>query len=330
MSTLYGDITPRTAAYAAMDMLARAEPELCMSLFGQQHAIPRNKTNVIRFRRYNGFVANTVPLQEGVTPVADVITHTDVEAILRQYGRITRVTDVIQDNHEDPVLKEYTEVMGEVAGQTMELVVYGRLLAGTNVLFSGGTSRATVNSAITTTVLNRAIRQLKRNNAKPITKMLAPSDKVGTRSVRKSFIAFVHPDVQQDLENLTGYLPVSDYGTYQPISDAELGSYREIRFMASTLYAPFLAAGASGSTLLTNGGTGTGNADVYPIVIVGNDAYAVVSLAGANAVTPIVLNPKPAPGDELGQRGSVGFKMYGTAAILNDAWMVRIETGVNQ
>jgi N4-gp56 family major capsid protein len=311
-------------------MLDRAVPEMCMAPFGQQQPIPRNRTNVVRFRRYNGFVANTTPLQEGVTPVADTIVHTDVEAVLRQYGRRTQVTDVIQDTHEDPVLNEYAEVMGEVAGQTLELVIYGRLLAGTNVLFAGGTTRATVNSAITKVALDRAIRQLKRNNAKPITKMLSASDKVGTRSVRKSFIAFVHPDMETDLESIAGYLPVNDYGTQQPLHDAELGSYRNIRFMASTLYAPFLAAGASGSTLLTNGGPGTGNADVYPIVIVGKDAFATVSLAGASAVTPIVLTPKPAPGDELGQRGSVGFKMYGTACILNDAWMVRIEAGVNQ
>jgi N4-gp56 family major capsid protein len=116
----------------------------------------------------------------------------------------------------------------------------------------------------------------------------------------------------------------------QPLGDNEIGSYKELRFMTSTLYTPFLQAGASGSTLLTNGTTGTGNADVYPIVIVGKDAYATVSLAGANAVTPMVVNAKPTDSDPLAQRSHVGFKMYSTAAILNDAWMVRVETGANQ
>jgi hypothetical protein len=32
--TLYGDITPRTAAYVAVDLLKRAMPYLCLEKFG--------------------------------------------------------------------------------------------------------------------------------------------------------------------------------------------------------------------------------------------------------------------------------------------------------
>lgn len=331
----YGDISPRTAAYAADKMLERAEPFLCMGRFGQQQPIPRNKTNTIKFRRYNAFAPSTTPLVEGVTPNPDIISSTDVTAVLQQYGRRTQITDFIADTHEDAVLNEYSEIMGEVAGQTQELIIFNAIRSGLNVLYSGSSNslRTGVNSAITAASLNRAIRQLKRQNAKPITKMLGGTDKVGTVPIRPAFVAFVHPDLQQDLENITGYTPVANYGTFAPLGDNELGSFKDIRFMASTLYAPMLAAGsanASNTTLLTNGGSGTGAPDVYPVVIVGDNAYATVSLAGTQAVSPIVLNPKPSDSDPLAQRGHVGFKMYGTATILNDAWMVRIETGVSQ
>jgi N4-gp56 family major capsid protein len=69
---------------------------------------------------------------------------------------------------------------------------------------------------------------------------------------------------------------------------------------------------------------------VYPLIAVGMDAYATVSLAGANAVTPIVVNPKPSDSDVLAQRAHVAFKMYATACVLNDAWMVRGEVLVTQ
>lgn len=330
MANQYGDITPRTAAYAAATMLERALPNLAMAKFGQQQPIPRNKTNTVKFRRYNGFTANTTALTEGVTPSADNISSTDVTATLAQYGRRTQVTDFIEDTHEDPVLNEYATILGELAGQTAELVVFNAIKAGTNVVYSGGSSRATVNSAITTTALNRAIRQLKRQNAKYHTKMLAGTDKVGTSPIRPAFVAFCHPDLQQDLETLSGWKNPVEYGTYSVIATDEIGSYKEIRFIASTLYSPFLTAGASGSTLLTGGTTGTGAADVYPIIITGKDAYATVSLAGSQAITPIVINPKPSDSDPLAQRGHVGFKMYGTSVILNDSWMVRVETGVTQ
>ena len=328
--TSYGDIGSRTAAMVSGSMLKVAIPRLCMGRYGQQAVIPKNKTQSIRWRRYNPFVANTVPLQEGVTPSADQITTTDVEAVLQQFGRRAVISDAISDTHEDPVLSQVSMRMAEVAARTQELVIYNAIRGGTNVLFAGGTSRATVNAAINAATLNRAIRQLKRADTEYITQMLAASDKVATQPVRDGFVAFVHPDMQTDLEAVSGYIPVANYASGQAHGPYELGSYREIRFMASTLYTPFLAAGASGSSLLTNGGSGTGNADVYPMIIVGSDAYATVSLAGRNAIMPMVVNPKPSDSDPLGQRGHVGFKMWTIARILNDAFMVRVEAGVNQ
>jgi len=322
-TTTYGDISPRTAAYAAVKMLARAEPALCMAKFGQLQPIPRNKTNTVRFRRYNSFTPNTVPLVEGVTPTPDQITASDVQAVLAQYGRRTQITDVIEDTHEDPVLAEYSEVMGELAGQTQELVIYNQIRAGTNVLFNNGSARNAVNTAITTTTLGRALRTLKRQNAKYITKMLAGTDKVGTSPIRPAFIGFCHPDLENDLQALTGWRNPVEYGTYSPIAENEIGSWREIRFLSSTLFTPFADAGGAVGSMISTSGT---SADVYPIIIVAENAYGTVSLAGSTAVTPIVLNPKPSDSDPLAQRGHVGFKMYGTAVILNDAWMTRVET----
>lgn len=328
MTSEYGDISPRTAAYAATTMLERAMPALAAAKFGQQAAIPRNKTNVIKWRRYNAFVPNTTPLVEGVTPTPDKISSTDVTETLRQYGRRVEISDVIQDTHEDPVLNEYAAIMGELAGQTMELVVYNAIRSGTAVIYNNGGARNAVNTAITATTLNRAIRQLKRQNARYHTRMLAGTDKVGTSPVRPAFIAFCHPDVQTDLEALPGFKVPAEYGTYNVVCESEFGSYKEIRFVSSSLYAPFVAAGASGSTMLTNGAAGTGNADVYPVIITAMDSYATVSLAGSTAVAPVVVNAKPSDSDPLAQRSHVGFKMWSAAKVLNDAWMVRVETAV--
>lgn len=322
MANTYGDISPRTAAYAATKMLERALPMLCMAKFGQQQPIPRNKSLAIKFRRYNGFTPSTTPLVEGVTPSADNISSTDVTATLAQYGRRTQITDVIADTHEDPVLNEYSEVMGELAGQTMELVVYNAIKAGTNVKYANGGARNAVNTVVTATLLNTCIRQLKRQNAKLQSRMLSGSDKVGTTPVRPGFIAFCHPDLQQDLENVVGFKTPDEYGTYSVLAENELGAYKEIRFLSSTLYTAFADAGGAKGLMISTTGT---SADVYPIVITGKDAYATVSLAGANAITPIVVNPKPSDSDPLAQRGHVAFKTYATACILNDAWMVRAE-----
>ncbi len=328
MANTYGDITPRTAAYAAAKLLDRALPFMCMARFGQQQPIPRNKTQAVKFRRYNGWAPSTTPLTEGVTPVADNISNTDVTATLAEYGRRTQITDVIADTHEDPVLTEYAEVMGELAGQTQETVVYNAIRAGTNVRYANNVAaRANVTTGVSDNDMRVALRQLERQNAKRISKMMAGSDKVGTVPIPPAFIAFCHPDLRGSLKGLTGWKEPHEYGTYGPLGDNEMGSAWHCRFMSSTLYAPWLAAGASSVNNLSNGAIpgAAAAADVYPIVIVGADAYATVSLAGATAITPVVVNPTPSDSDPLGQRGHVGFKFYSTACILNDAWMVRVE-----
>ncbi len=38
--TSYGDISPRTAAYAIKDMLKRGMPYLCLEKFGQTYPLP--------------------------------------------------------------------------------------------------------------------------------------------------------------------------------------------------------------------------------------------------------------------------------------------------
>jgi N4-gp56 family major capsid protein len=326
--TVYGDITPRTAAYAVDKMLERAQPSLNMAKFAVVTAVPKGKTKVVKWRRYGRLAATTTPLTEGVTPVQGNIAATDVTANLEQYGQRVQITDVIMDTHEDPVLNELSGSLGETAGQTQELIMYNALKAGTQVLYSNGTARTDVNTPITATVLRRAIRQLKNQDTKPLTMMLNATDGVGTTPIPACYVCFVHPNVEMDLQNTTniptGYTRIQNYGTFKPLCDSEIGSFENIRFISSTLYTPLANAGGALGAML-----GGSAADVYQSLIVGKDSYATVNLsASGSGLTPIVVNPKPSDSDPMGQRGHVAFKMWSAAAILNDAWMTRIEHAV--
>ena len=83
------------------------------------------------------------------------------------------------------------------------------------------------------------------------------------------------------------------------------------------------AKAGAGYTVLSTTGT---SADVYPVLVFAKHAYATVSLAGQTGVETLVANPKAGPGDELAQKGSVGWKAWSGCVILNDSWMLRIET----
>jgi N4-gp56 family major capsid protein len=86
--TVYGDITPRTAAYVVVELLKRAMPYLCLEKFGQAKSLPGNKTQTMTWRRYNSLALATTALTEGVTPAGKKLTATDLSTTLHQYGSL--------------------------------------------------------------------------------------------------------------------------------------------------------------------------------------------------------------------------------------------------
>lgn len=320
-TTTYGDISPRTAAFAAKELLKRGLPYLVIEKFGQAKTLPANNSKTIKFRRYSALPTTPAALTEGVTPAASSLTYTDLTATLVQYGDRVVITDVIEDTHEDPVLAEATEVLGEQAAQMIEKVRFGVIKAGTNVLYANGGARNAVNTVVTLTLLRKAVRTLKRQNARFITSVVKSTPSYGTEAVAPGFVALVHPDCAMDIRGLTGFVPAEKYGSMTPWEN-ELGKVEELRFVESTIFEPFADAGGAKGAMLSTGGA---NADVYPIIVVAKDAYGIVALKGAYAITPMVVNAKPSDSDPMAQRTHVSWKTMQTAVILNDAWMVRLE-----
>lgn len=348
----YGDISPAVAAYSVVRMLKRAMPYLQLEKFGQTYPLPTNSTQTAKFRRYflmgaagaagpdNGGGVNgagtafaipvaTTPLQEGVTPSGSILTNQDYTVTLAQYGDFITITDVIEDTHTDPVLAQATEALGESAAITVETLRFNVLVAGTNVWYAGAVAgRVNVTSAISLTDQRKVTTGLNRQNARKISSVIASSTDFNTKSVEAAYMAVCHPDLESDLRNMTGFKVTADYGSHTQPFEGEIGSCEQVRYLSSTVIAPFINAATSGTlgTLRSTGGT---YADVYPILYFGKDAFGIVPLKGKSSMTPMVVNPKPAAGDPLAQRGTVGWKLWTGTVILQDAFMARLEVGCN-
>jgi len=320
-TTVFGDISPRTAAYASKDLLTRGLPYLVIEKFGQAKQLPANNSRTIIFRRYTALNNTPTALVEGVSPGGQTLTFTNVTANLVQYGDMVKITDVIMDTHEDPILKEATDLLGEQAAQLIERMRFGVLRAGTNVLFANGAARNAVNTAITTPIQRRAVRTLKRQNARFITKIIRSTPAFATENVAPGYVALIHPDCENDVRQMAGFTPAEKYGSITPWEN-ELGKVDDVRYVTSTIFESFPDAGGARGAMLS---TSNVNADVYPILYLGADAYGIVALKGMYAITPMVVNAKPSDSDPLAQRGSVGWKSMQTAVILNDAWLLRVE-----
>lgn len=320
-STAYGDISPRTAAYAEKELLKRGLPYLVLEKFGQAKNLPSNSTKVEKFRRYNALPNTPTALSEGVTPAGQSLSVTDVTATLVQYGDKVTISDVILDTHEDQTLNESVNLLGEQAAQMIERMRWGQLVAGVNALYANGAARNAVNSVITNAVQRRAVRTLKRQNARPISSIVRSTAAYETVNVAPGFVGLIHPDLEGDVRALTGFVPAEKYGSITPWEN-EIGKVDDVRYLSSSIFVPFTDAGGAKGSMLSTSGT---SADVYPVLYLGRDAYGIIALKGQFAVTPMVTNPKPSDSDPLAQRGHVAWKAMQTCVILNDAFMVRAE-----
>lgn len=316
-------ISQRTTLFAAAQMLSHAEPVSVLSKLGLVKPLPKNKSDTIKFRRPTPFSKVTVPLAEGVTPAVNSMAYEDVNVTLSQWGDLFGITDKIEDTHEDPVLKDMTMLCGEQAQKTLEGIIWGKLVAGTSVYYANGSQRTDVNTTISINDVRKVVRYLQSMKGRKITSILSGSPDFNTTPIEAAYVGFTHTNMQADIRNLPGFVPVSQYGSMKPICAEEFGTVEDVRFITSPELEQFADAGAAGSGVLSTTGS---VADVYPVVIVAKEAYGLVPLKGMGAITPSVLNPGQIDkSDPLGQRGYVGWKAYFAALILNQTWMSRIE-----
>ncbi len=324
--TQYGDISQRTADWAAATMLKHAEPILCLNLFGQIKPIPQNKAASAKFRRPIPFATATTPLVEGVTPASHKIRYEDVQVALQQYGDLVEITDKVADLAEDPVLSDAVMLSGEQAAATQEELLWGVLRAGTNKFFANGSARNAVNTIVSLNKQHAIIRSLRMNRAQPVTQILDGSQNSMTRPIESAYVAFAHTDLEHDLRALAGFVPVAQYGSRKVLTPLEIGSVENVRYILSPVLEPYADAGGATGAMKSTTGV---NADVYPIVYVTRDYYGICPLAGKGAVKPTVLNPNtPSKSDPLGQRGYVGWKTWWAGKILNEAWGAVLEVAV--
>ena len=342
MATFKSDTPAARIGKLKGDILKHAVPAEVLGITGQQRPMPKNQGKTIVHRRYLPYGATNTDwntrnrpqaaaaaheLTEGVTPAADTLVPQDITATLKQYGCLYELTDQTVDTYEDDVPAEMKKHCGERIALVREMVRYGVLKACTNVFYAGGgATRASVNAKLSLSLLRKMSRNLQANHAKRITGILAPSANVATKPVEAAYLVFVHTDAEADIRDLPGFKHVTEYGSRTVVSPYEIGSCENYRFITSPELAPYAGAGAD---IATTGLMGATKVDVYPFIVVGEDAWGQVALRGTEAIDPTYIPPgQKDKSDPLGQRGYVGAKFYMACTMLNEGWMAVAEAGV--
>jgi N4-gp56 family major capsid protein len=319
------------------EILAHAIPVEVLGVTGQTKKMPKNSGDTVLFRRWlpfgnvdnkivtatnvGAFASNHLT-SEGVTPSADTLTAVDVQSTLQQYSCLYAITDKTFDLYEDDVAGEMKRQVGERMGAVREMIRYGELKGGVgNVIFCGGSSKSAVNTTATLNNLRKMSRLLMANHAKQITSILAPSANFATAPVEAGFLVFTSTDMESVIRDMPGFKHVSEYGQRKVINEYEIGAVERFRFILSPELAADPNAGANNAVAANHISTGGTNNDVYPMLVVAENAWGDVALRGAESfdVTYIPVTQKD-KNDPLGQRGYIGAKFYSAAKVLNAGW----------
>lgn len=316
-----GVLTQENQTYYESRLLDRALPRLVHARWGQVRPIPQKSGSTVNFRKYGALSAVTSALTEGVTPDPESVTITEVTATLSWYGSFIRYTDQLDLIGMDDNLMEFSDMLGEQAGDSIDQLVRDVLAAGVGATryANGAGNRVSLQATdiMDNAEIIRAVATLHANKARTF------EDGFFVSIISSNTWA----DMMQDANIVNAFLYAGDKGEQNPLFRGELGTYMGVRW--------FLSQNAKTYA-------GTACTTVEATMFMGRDAYGICGLAGyepdygeeggtGNSPMPVDLIVKDigsaGTADPLNQRGTVGWKAPHVSAVLQSTWLLAVEHG---
>lgn len=281
-TNIAGSFAADIEAYLADETLPLARRQLVVYQFGDPLTLPKGRGNTYTATRYNRVPLPNAPLAEGVPPIGQQMTISQVSATAQQWGDKITITDVGELTIKHPLFVKAKELLGLQIAETLERNTFNNLMAGAQV--NTVNSRGSRASIVAGDVLNpheitRATAILETLGAPrfmgdEMTDTRLEADAGGARASSNPrqmphYTAVLHTLVVADMrENPT----VNQAWTYSDINrlyNYELGEWGGIRFTRSNLVPSFLGVAVVTASAVASGGslaTGT-----YSVQVTGSD-----------------------------------------------------------
>jgi len=273
-------LTQATTAYERLAYFAlRSELyfDACATIKPTRQSHPGS---AVLFNIYNDLAPQITPLTEAADVDAIAISDNEVTISLNEYGAAAMTTAKIRGYSYLVVSMDVANVIGYNAGLSLDCLARNPLVAGTNVIYAGAaTSRVTIAST----------HNLKARNVRVAVAQLSDANVQRLGGYYRGFFAAA---TELDLREETGAAAWRDPHTYaqpQQIWNGETGLFEGVAFITTPrLTAPNLAAGQGGPGGFVDGGVG-GTVDVYPTIILGNQALAKTFSRAVSASLPQII-----------------------------------------
>lgn len=308
----------------------------------------------VKWERWGDLAVSKTPLGEVGNPLAfgmgrdtAVPTLTPITAAIAKYGNAVAYTEELDLFQINARAAGFLTVLGRNCGQSLNELMRdvfntkGGYTAAQADIYSGGTSRATVDEALSANNVRYATNLLQNAGAYTFEPMTMGSQNIGTSPIREAFLGIVHVDQETDVRALPGFVGVEAYASQTRTYVGEVGAALGVRWIM-TRFAPVEttnSGGAATSTLIQTSSTN----DIYSWFIYGQDAFGSVGLGEMFAkeiyelgdMPPAVQIIQHAPGssgvgDMYNEIGSVAWKAWWAGKDLNSAWCVKGLSGATK
>ncbi len=265
--------------------------------FGKQDSMPKHMGDVSKWRRWGNPAAQTAPLIEGIDPAPILLSKTDIQVKLKEYGAYIvtsswmTFTGITDDENQ----------MANILLDNMRLTIDTL----TRDVASGTASQTTASNGVgTATFINKTdldtiVTNLLVQNTRMIEPQIGAGVKVSTSPIRASFIGIAHTGERKRLENVSGFKHVSTYAQDLAMPD-EFGATDDIRWLLTT------------NAPRTNATTG------YQNLIFGQEFYGTTKIDGSSSGSNLIFTPKDKVGSPLQRFTTLGWLKNFAAQILND------------
>jgi N4-gp56 family major capsid protein len=267
-TTLANQVTTAYEQYAYYALRDELYFDACASIKPVAQSHPGS---TVQFNIYTDLAPKVSVLSETADVDAVAVSDSVVTVALNEYGNAAITTARVRGLSFLMVSEDVANVVGYNGGISFDSLARNVLVAGSNVYFGNGGAgpRSALNSLslLKAADVRRRVANLSSDNVQ--------------RVMNGYYKGFFAPEVEVDLREETGAAAWRDPHTYsQPeqIWNGETGAFEGVSWIVSPrLSAANLATAQGGPGGFVDGGaTGgaTGNFDVFPVLILGNQALA--------------------------------------------------------
>lgn len=274
--------------------------------------------------------------RNSVTP-----TITDITKAIAKYGNAILTTEEVDLFNINSNTMALVETLGANAGESLNDFMRQEMDNTTVVRYGNSVAnKSAVVTEMQAADIRYSVNQLDRESAMKHFSQATGSQNITTSTVRNSYYGIVHPDVEQDIRQLTSFIGVEQYGGYTDTLVGEFGALEGVRFVVSEMAPIETGAGTTSIAGSTFRGAGAALNDIYTSYVYGKEAVGSIGLGDSygssvdktyeGKLSPIeIIQKSPGSsgiGDMFNEVGSVAWKAWFAGKILNDKWITKVVT----